>query len=595
MALASKIRIEIEGQELKDFLNLTINQSIYTFHQFEVVCRMDTFESPDGFVIEQSKKMIGSVITISIGTDLKGKSSGSDHLFKGIITEIRAAKSDTGQADHVILSGHSPDILLNDNPGCQSFENKSLKQIADDVLKPYPKDVLRAKTDPAKSDQFPYIVQYNETRHDFLRRLATRFGEWFYYDGTELHFGKLSGSKTDLKLGIDLTDFKFSIGTNPLKFKYIGYDYTKAEKVEIASSKSGGKNQLNEYGGYAHDKSMKQYSQESILYYNHLNTKETNVSKELSHVVSLEEGASALNMSAMQGSSQNPELKLGSRIDIKALKGGKSGQVDYGEYIITTLIHSCDNTMNYQNSFEGIPGEAKIPDYTNPKAIPNCETQTAEVKDNNDPDKLGRVRVNFHWLDGNLMSPWLRVANAYSGADIGFYFIPEVGDEVLVGFEGGNAEKPYVMGSMYHGKNKPAGSWPNQDNNFKGILTRSKLKIEFDEEKKITTIDTPGGNQVVLSDDDKYILLKDQNQNKVELGSGGIIMDSPKDIKITSKSKVSIEGTGGVDISSTADAKVSGLNINLDANASLAVKGKASAELSSVGNTTVNGTMVMIN
>jgi uncharacterized protein involved in type VI secretion and phage assembly len=165
----------------------------------------------------------------------------------------------------------------------------------------------------------------------------------------------------------------------------------------------------------------------------------------------------------------------------------------------------------------------------------------------------------------------------------------------LVGFEGGNAEKPYVMGSMYHGKNKPAGSWPNQDNNFKGILTRSKLKIEFDEEKKITTIDTPGGNQVVLSDDDKYILLKDQNQNKVELGSGGIIMDSPKDIKITSKSKVSIEGTGGVDISSTADAKVSGLNINLDANASLAVKGKASAELSSVGNTTVNGTMVMIN
>ena len=218
MALA-KVRIEIEGKELKDFLNLTINQSIYTFHQFDVVCRMDTFEKPDSFVMEQSKKMIGSVITISIGADLKGKSSGSDHLFKGIITGIRAAKSDTGQADHVILSGQSPDILLNDNPGCRSFENKSLKQIADNVLKPYPKDVLRAKTDPAKSDQFPYIVQYNENRHDFLRRLATRFGEWFYYDGTELHFGKLAGNKTSIKLGMDLTDFNFSIGANPLKFK----------------------------------------------------------------------------------------------------------------------------------------------------------------------------------------------------------------------------------------------------------------------------------------------------------------------------------------------------------------------------------------
>jgi Rhs element Vgr protein len=593
MALA-KVRIEIDGKELKDFLNLTINQSIYTFHQFEVVCRMDTFEKPDGFVMEQSKKMIGSLITISIGADLKGKSSGSDHLFKGIISGIRAAKSDTGQTDHVILSGQSPDILLNDNPGCRSFENKSLKQIADDVLKPYPKDVLRAKTDPAKSDQFPYIVQYNENRHDFLRRLATRFGEWLYYDGTELRFGKLSSSKTDLILGMDLTDFKFSIGTNPLKFKYVGYDYTKAEKVDSASSKNGGKNQLNEYGGYAHDKSMKQYSQESILYYNHLNTKESNITKELDHVVSLEEGATALNMSMMEGSSQNPGLKLGSRVDIKARKRGK-GEVDYGEYIITSIIHSCDNTMNYQNSFEGIPAEAKIPDYTSSHAIPNCETQSAEVKDNNDPDKLGRVRVNFRWQDDNLMSPWLRQANVYSGAEMGFYFIPEIGDEVLVGFEGGNAEKPYVMGSLYHGKNKPLGAWPNQDNNFKGILTRSRLKIEFNEEKKITTIETPAGNQVILSDDDKSILLKDQNQNKVELSTGGIIMDSPKDIKITSKSKINIEGTGGVDITSTADATVSGLNINLDADVGIAAKGKATAELSAAGQTTVKGAMVMIN
>ena len=595
MALASKIRIEIEGEELKDFLNLTIDQNIYTHHEFEVVCRMDTFEDRDGFVMEQSKKLIGSVINITIESKVKGKSQPSEHMFKGLITGIQTAKSHTGESDHVILSGFSPDILLSDNPGNYSFENTTLKQIADDILKPYPKDMLKSRTEPAKSERLSYTVQYHESRYDFLRRLAARYGEWFFYDGTQLFFGKLPESTIDMKLGLDLTDFNFAIKMNPLKFKYIAYDYSTAATVEVASGKSGGKDNQNKYGGFAHDMSMKEYGQQSTLLYPHLNVPENNYKNELSHVVGLEEGASSLHMSVMQGSSQNPQLKPGTRVNIKALKTGQDGEVDYGEYIITSISHSCDNNMNYQNTFEGIPAEAKIPDYTNPHAFPRCETQSAIVTDNNDPDKLGRVRVRFFWQENNLESPWLRLVNVYSGAESGFYFVPEIGDEVLVGFEGGNAEKPFLIGSMYHGKNKPNSSWPDQDNSFKGIITKSKLKIEFDDKKKVTTIETPGGNKAVLSDDGKSIILHDQNKNKVELTSDGISMESMKDIKITSKSKITIEGTGGVDISSKSDTKVTGLNIDLTANVGLTAKGNATAELSASGQTTVKGAMVMIN
>ena len=595
MALASKIRIEIEGEELKDFLNLTIDQNIYTHHEFEVVCRMDTFEDKDGFVMEQSKKLIGSVINITIESKVKGKSQPSEHMFKGLITGIQTAKSHTGESDHVILSGFSPDILLSDNPGNYSFENTTLKQIADDILKPYPKDMLKSRTEPAKSERLSYTVQYHESRYDFLRRLAARYGEWFFYDGTQLFFGKLPESTIDMKLGLDLTDFNFAIKMNPLKFKYIAYDYSTAATVEVASGKSGGKDNQNKYGGFAHDMSMKEYGQQSTLLYPHLNVPENNYKNELSHVVGLEEGASSLHMSVMQGSSQNPQLKPGTRVNIKALKTGQDGEVDYGEYIITSISHSCDNNMNYQNTFEGIPAEAKIPDYTNPHAFPRCETQSAIVTDNNDPDKLGRVRVRFFWQENNLESPWLRLVNVYSGAESGFYFVPEIGDEVLVGFEGGNAEKPFLIGSMYHGKNKPNSSWPDQDNSFKGIITKSKLKIEFDDKKKVTTIETPGGNKAVLSDDGKSIILHDQNKNKVELTSDGISMESMKDIKITSKSKITIEGTGGVDISSKSDTKVTGLNIDLTANVGLTAKGNATAELSASGQTTVKGAMVMIN
>jgi uncharacterized protein involved in type VI secretion and phage assembly len=175
------------------------------------------------------------------------------------------------------------------------------------------------------------------------------------------------------------------------------------------------------------------------------------------------------------------------------------------------------------------------------------------------------------------------------------YFIPETGDEVLVGFEGGNAEKPFMMGSMYHGKNKPGASLPDKDNSFKGIITRSKLKIEFDDKKKITTIETPGGNKAVLSDDGKSIMLQDQNNNKVELTTAGITLDSPKDIIIESKGGITINAVNAVKIVSKADVKVDGLNVGLEAKVGLTAKGTASAELSASGQTTVKGAMVMIN
>jgi type VI secretion system secreted protein VgrG len=595
MGLVSKIQIDIEGEELKNFQNLTVNQNIYFQNGFQVTFRLDTFEDENGFVIEKSKKYLGSVINITIEAQNEGNSKSSSQAFKGIITSVKAFKSASGDSDSVVLSGFSPDVLLSDNPGCCSFENKTLQQIVDEVLKPFPKDILKVKNNPSKTDRLNYIVQYNESRYDFLRRLAKRYGEWFFYDGSQVIFGKLPESKADVKLGLDLDDFDFNIKMNPLNFKYVSYDVTSAKAVGAASSRTGGKDNLNSYGGVAHDRSMKAYGQQATRLFNNINVPDNNISTELNSVISLEEGASALAMSVMQGSSHNLQLKIGSKVDVKAMKRGVSGDVDYGTYIITSLNYTCDNGMSYQNYFEGIPSEARMPEYTDPNVFPYCDVQNAVVKDNNDPDKLGRLRVNFFWQDSNAMSPWLRIANAYSGADSGFYFIPEVGDEVLVGFEGGNAEKPYVLGSFYHGKNKPNAAWPEKDNSFKGIITKSKLKIEFDDKKKVTTIETPGGNKAVLSDDGKSILLQDQNNNKVEMTTGGITLDSLKDIKITSKSKITIEGTTGVDISSSADAKLSGLNVNLNANVGLTAKGAVSAELSASGQTVVKGTVVMIN
>lgn len=612
MALASKVKIDIDGSEIKDFLHLKIKQSIYDFNEFEVYCRLDTFETVDSFVMDTSKNYIGATIVITILVSKKGDGSSPDVLiFKGIITKVKGLKSGLSESNQVILSGKSPEFLLNDNPGSRSFENKNLKQIVDEVLKPFPRDLLKSNVNPNTKVQFEYTVQHNENNYKFLRRLATRFGEWMYYDGAEFVFGALTGSKTDLILGINQSEFDFDINLNPLNFKYKFYDYHKEATIENASTKSVGKKQLNEIGGFAHDKSVKHFSHQAQSYYNHLNVPKSNFAKQLKDVVELQENAQAAKMSSVKGSTQNPMVRLGGKVNIKALKIDNKGKVDYGEYIVTSVTHTCDNLMNYENKFTGISAEATVPDYANPEAIAVSKSQSAVVTDNKDPEKLGRIRVRFFWQEGGFMSPWIRSVNPYSANGRGFYFIPEIGDEVLVEFEGGDAEKPYVVGSLYHGKNKPHEGWANNENSIKGIVTKSNLRIEFDEGKKVTTIDTPGGNKIVISDDEQSILLSDQNDNTVELSPNGIVLNSPMDIKISSEAKIIIEAQMGVETSSSlGDINVSGLNINQDAEIGFSAKGNATAEIKGAvvtvkgdasatvdggATTTVKGGIIMIN
>ncbi len=581
MALASKVKIEIDGKEIKDFLNLNINQTIYGFNEFDVIFRLDTFEFIDGFVLDNTNSVIGSIIVISIDVSQKGDGTSADNfIFKGIITNVKGIKSGLSDMNQIILSGKSPEVLLHDMRGSRSFENKSLKQIVEDVLKPYPRDILKSKVNPNTSVQFDYVVEYNESNYEFLRRLAARYGEWVYYDGTEFIFGTLTNSKTNMILGINQSEFNFGICLNPLNFNYKYYDYYQNTILENASTKSVGKKQLNEIGQTAHDKSVKHFTYQSQAYYNHLNVSPDGYAKHLKDVVELQENAKAVGMSEVEGASQNPLVKLGSKVNIKALKVDKKGKVDYGEYIVTSVTHSCDHLMNYKNIFKGVSAEATVPPYADPSKIAQCETQSAVVIDNSDPEQMGRVRVRFVWQDNNQMSPWIRLTNPYAANERGFYFIPEIDDEVLVGFEGGDAEKPYIIGSLYHGKNKPHNAWPNNKNSFKGIVTKSNLRIEFDDEDKNTTIDTPGGNQIIISDEEKSIVLADQNENTVKLSPDGIVLDSMKDISITSQAKISIDGLNGITLNSDAgDINASGLNISHKASVDFTAEGMANAEL----------------
>lgn len=231
------------------------------------------------------------------------------------------------------------------------------------------------------------------------------------------------------------------------------------------------------------------------------------------------------------------------------------------------------------------------------------------TKVNEDPENSYRIQVKLPLLKQGDTEPepiWARLANFYASAEFGVFFLPEIGDEVLLGFLNSDPTAPIVLGSLYSSKLK-APYEADENNNTKGIVTRSQLRIEFDEDKKITTIITPGGNQdtkktdadgcnkVVLNDEQKSILLQDQTGNKVELSESGIVFESPKDISISAKGKITLDATGEIAISSKADVSAEGMNVNLEAKTGLSAKGNATAELSASGQTTIKGAMVMIN
>lgn len=215
-----------------------------------------------------------------------------------------------------------------------------------------------------------------------------------------------------------------------------------------------------------------------------------------------------------------------------------------------------------------------------------------EVKEvDADPAKEHRIQVDIPAF-GEL---WVRWSNIYATKNKGIFFVPEVGDEVVIGFVNDDPRDAIVLGSLYSSKNPPPYT-ADADNTIKAIVTKNDLKIEFNDKDKILTLETPSGNKFILSDKDKSISTQDQHGNKMVMDNAGISINSAKDITIKAVGKIDISANQAITTkSSGGDIFVQGLNVNLKAQVALSAQGSASAELKASGQTTVKGAMVMIN
>lgn len=195
-----------------------------------------------------------------------------------------------------------------------------------------------------------------------------------------------------------------------------------------------------------------------------------------------------------------------------------------------------------------------------------------------DPASEFRVLVKIPVMDNAAEGIWARMAFMDAGKERGSFFLPEIGDEVILGFINSDPRDAVILG-MFNSSGKPAALTPSDGNHEKGIFTRSKMKIHFNDDKKSLLIHTPAGKEILLDEDQGKILIRDENNNRIEMSAEGILIESCKDLKMKA----------------AADFKGEGVNVEMKGSGNFKGEGSGGAKISSSGMTEVKGSIVNIN
>jgi type VI secretion system secreted protein VgrG len=490
MAKLVNTTIFVGSTQINQFSQFKLSQSIFAHHSFKLVCPADIFEKqPNQAPFTGSKDLIGETFTVMV-QNFDGM--GTPLRFKGVVTQIETNKF-SGHIGDIIISGYSPTIIMDNAPHCKTWESKTLSTIVKEISGVFG-GLVTTNAKPKTKTPLGFIVQYKETAWQFLNRMAAANNEWLFYNGNNVVFGEFESNTTNLNFGSNLNDFSIAMQLRPVSFEKNSYDYVQNKVYKSKPKNVPNLAGLNDLGKFVHNKSTAFFTTAPKSYeHEYISTK-----NELDQKVSLQAASQSSNMLRFTGSSTKFDVQLGNDVNISH---------NNGSYKIIEVTHSCDGQGNYYNDFTAIPASIMIPPVT-AYAEPACETQMAVVTKNHDKGNMGRVQVRFHWMNSNENTPWLRVSSMHGGKGKGMHFTPEVGEEVIVGFENGNPTKPFVMGTIYTGGSTT--SFGNSGNDVKALQTRS-------------------GNKLVLNDSEGSVLLTDKGGADMKFdGAGNVVKNTNK-------------------------------------------------------------------
>jgi len=534
--------------------------------------------SESSFQISDSKDLIpGKKVAIKLGRDGK-----NDQVFEGIITKHAISIRENG-ASNLRLECKDASVKLTIGRHSRYFEKVKDSEAMEQLIGEY--SGLKKKVKPTKLKHHE-LIQHHTSDWDFILSRADVNGMLVMVDDGTVQIEPPDTSpaaKLTLAYGQDILECEAEMDarTQWASVKAQSWDYKKQGLFESESFLAG----FGEHGNISgKDLSatigLKAYE---LRHSGHVMEQEL---KEWAAACMLKSRLAKIRGRA-KVTTGVADIKPGDTVQLEGI-----GDRFNGKAYVTAVRHELspgkwDTHIQFGLSPEWFASQEEIIDFPASGLLPAIQgLQVGIVVElEKDPDGENRILVRLPIIDNKAKGIWARVATLDAGKDRGAFFLPEIDDEVIVGFINGDPRDAVVLGMM-HSSAKPAPVTAENVNHEKGFTTRSKMHLMFNDDTKTITIDTPAGNKLIIDEKSKSIVIEDQNKNRVTMEQKGITVDSPKEI--------TINGGTNINITAKANLKVEATKIDIKAKAALKAQG-ATAELSSQGITQVKGSLVKIN
>ena len=566
-----KPRVEVEGQPLAADVETLLEQVVVDDHLHLPDMFLLAFRDAGHQVARQAQLHIGSKVKIGVPGP---EGSGTQTLIEGEVTALEAEYD--GAGSRAVVRGYDGSHRLHRGRVTQTYQNVKDSDIARAVAQ---RAGLQAGTIDDSSATHDHVSQVNVSDWDFLKARAAEIGFEVAVSEGKLHFRKPNPSQQapaqgdfrasdplQLVFGKDLLEFRPRVSSSEQvkDVKVRGWDL-KAKQAVIGAAPAG--TTSVQLPASPADLAQK-FGGPTFVAVDHPLSTQREVDATAKAVAEQIGSAVAEAEGVARG---NPRLRAGAAISV-----GVVAEDFVGRYTLTHTRHVFDS-RGYRTRFEvsgrqdrsllGLVANGVVP--TSAAGPPVYGVVVAQVTNNDDPEKLGRVKLKFPWLSDTYESDWARMTQFGAGPDSGAVFLPEVNDEVLVAFEFGDVRRPVVVGGLYNGRDKPRlgdGLLDNGKVKRRGVVSRKGHRFVF--------LDDAGKSGIALITSNGSIRISlNETKNEVHLFcQGKIRIEAQDELSIKGQQKVTIQagtqlemtGQAGAKLSSSGPVEVGGQPIKLN-------------------------------
>ena len=566
--------IKIGGQEIAtEMADCVLDLMVDTSLHMPDMCALH-LHSTELKWVDDTSLAIGKEIEVLVGESV---------LFKGEITALEPEFEDTGRAT-LGIRAYDKSHRLHLGRQIRTFQS----QKDSDIVRTLAGEAgLSAEVDPTTTTH-DYVLQNNQSNMEFLLARAERSGYQVYCAEGKLYFKKgdwIRGTGPELTWGDTLHSFRLRHSTAHQAKTAVAqsWDANSKEKIESVVVQPSSLNQggMTKTGGdtaHAAFGEAKEIVVDQVL---------ATVDEAKALAAGLANDLARDFVQAEGACMGNPTVKAGYKITIKEV-----GDRFSGSYYVSTATHIFQSSGGtYETRFTVSGRQPQTLSHLLDRGDGKDQAQgrlkgvvPAIVTNLSDPDNLGRVRVKYPWLGDEIESWWIRIATPMAGAERGLMYLPEVNDEVLVAFEHGDANHPYIVGALWNNTDKP----PKQNSeavasgkvNLRTLKTRCGHLIVLDdsEGKEQISVTSKSGHTVILDDTNgsEKITVKDKTGNNkmvIDSASNSMKIDVNGDFVVNAKGKITMNSTQDMSLESKANAKVKGTQLGLEGSAKSELKG----------------------